>query len=772
MLPEAVRSVTWATATKIVCGMNAGYVLVDVETSAVTEINGSGAAAGGQGSRFGAASMGYMGLGSYMPKPLATRLGEGQLLLAKDINSLFVDADGKPIETRQIPWQNAPDNIGYNYPYILALQPPAKGSLEVWNPKTLNLLQNISLPNAAQMHFPPPTVSLAHAAKGFHISSDRAVWKMDATDYDSQVAELIEEKKYDEAISVLGMLEDALLKDKAGTLREVKMRKAEMLFGAKRYRESMDLFNEDEVHAPPERVLRLFPRTISGDLPGVAGEEEDEQEQEQESSTPSSDQEQQDEDQADEDDKASGDASGGEDAAAQAASPAKGGAFSRYWLLGGAGKKDSDATSITSKQGPDKDSDDGSIKPRRRARTKAPTLEGKDLMEAVAELKFFLSGTRARLQRVLDPETGKLKRQTSNMSGMTSSSDNPPVTAHFDTSFLVDTSKLDSEEQLEASVRDIFTLVDTALFRVYMLSQPNLAAHLFRIPNFCDPNVVNEKLLQSHRYSELVEFFHGKKLHREALTLLRRFGIADEDGHGEKKRSISEWLRPKLSGDGTGDADHKDPEKLEEKMAEQQDTNGSADEIPIDPKDIPPQLRGTRRTVLYLQSLPPDLIDLILEFADWVLRRDPQAGMEVFLADSENAETLPRDRVLRYLRDIDEALEIKYLEHVIDELGDATPEFHNRVVELRIKALKEMAEDDPNRGEMMEKLVRFLRESRQYSLSSAHRLIPRDGKYRRSRWAPNQELTRSQNRLSTRRRPLCSATWATTSRHWRSTSSR
>ncbi|KAH6639956.1 vacuolar sorting protein 39 domain 1 [Truncatella angustata] len=694
VLPESVRSVTWSTATHMVCGMNAGYVLVDVETSSITEINGSGAAAaGGQGSRFGAASMGYMGLGGYMPKPLATKLADGEMLLAKDVSSLFIDADGKPLEKRQMPWQSAPDNIGYSYPYILALQPPAKGALDVWNPDTLSLIQNISLPGAAQMHFPPPTVSLAHAGKGFHVSSDRAVWKMDATDYDSQVTELIQQNKYDEAISILGMLEDALLKDKVGTMREIKMRKAEMLFRAKKYRQSMDLFNENDVHAPPERVLRLFPRSISGDLSEEPVQEESVSESEPETQ---------------EAEEAEHPEHGSTDDDKPTASAGRGGGFSRYWPLGGGAKKaDSDTASIASKKGPstaDKDADTASVKAPKTEPApvvpKSTTLEGKDLMEAVAELKFFLSGTRPRLQRVLDPETGKLRRQTSGLSDTqtTESSEDPSKGASLDASFLIDTSKLDSEQELEDSIRETFTLVDTTLFRVYMLSQPNLASHLFRIPNFCDPKVVNEKLLQTNRYSELVEFFYGKKLHREALTLLRRFGTADEQDQ-EKKTGIMNWLKPKRGG--TGDKEHEN-------------------------EGIPSQLRGTRRTVLYLQSLPPDLVDLILEFSEWVLRREPDSGMEVFLADSENAETLPRDRVVHFLAGIDEKLELKYLEHIIEELDDATPDFHNRVVDLRVEMLKEMKQDDAARTEASEKLVHFLRESSQYSLGQAHRLIPRD----------------------------------------------
>ncbi|KAI5920910.1 SPX domain-containing protein [Camillea tinctor] len=719
VLPEAIRTVTWASATKIVCGMNAGYMLVDVTTSQTQEIAGVGAAgAAGQGSRFGAASMGYMGLGGYMPKPLATRLAEGEMLLAKDINSLFIDTDGKALEKRQVPWQSAPESIGYSYPYMLALQPPAKGFLEIRNPQTLSLLQTIELVGAAQLHFPPPTVSLAHAGKGFHISSDRAVWKMDATDYDSQVQELIDKAKYDEVISVLNMLEDALLKDKAGTMREVKMRKAEVLFKQRKFRASLDLFNEDEVHAPPERVLRLYPRIIAGDLSAEL----------QRAETPEAE-----EATSEDDAKQNGEKAGAKtETTIDTPSPSRAGGFAKYWMGGGAHRRtDSDAASIaSSKKGGTDNEDAASVKPKKKKKAELDgPLEGKDLVKAVRELNSYLAGTRARLQRLIDPATGKLKARKPSLSVDNSLGSDDNLNA------LLTNPHSESDEQLEKELRETFTLVDTTLFRGYMFSQPSLAAPLFRIPNFCDPTVVNEKLLEHNRYNELVDFFYGKKLHREALTLLRKFGDTGATNGSTTKL---------LNGDGE---------------------EGGGEEV-----EIPEQLRGPRRTVGYLQSLPPDMIDLTLEFADWVLRRDPDLGMEVFVADSENAETLPRERVRAYLateHPDDPDLEIRYLEHIIGELGDGTPDFHNRLVELQVKALKERRkrresrengdgdeegetefqvirrrssgrkksgsiggnrywEEDKEEEERLGRLVNFLRDSRQYSLSRAYGLIPRD----------------------------------------------
>ncbi|KAM9883810.1 vacuolar sorting protein 39 domain 1 [Verticillium dahliae] len=646
-LAESIRTVTWVSATRVVCGMNAGYVTVDVVSHDVQDIISPGSSAsGGQASRFGAVSsagMGYMGLGGYMPKPLAAKLAEGEMLLAKDINTLFITDEGKPVEKRQIPWQAAPDSIGYSYPYIVALQPPAKGSLEVRNPDTLSLLQTLALPGAAQLHFPPPNLSLAHAGKGFHISSERSVWKMDATDYDSQIDELVEKAKYDEAISILNMLEDALLKDKTETLREVSMLKAEAMFKQKKFRDSMDLFNEDHVHAPPERVLKLYPPAISGELSGWGQSRQDEAEEDKHDGDGSTKD-------------TNGDSPSSENPPETAASPVKAtGGFAKLFL-GHRKAPASDTASIASKKLGTDVEDAPSIKGKS---SDDLTLEEKDLADAVHALTGYLVGTRTRLQRVIDPVTTRLKRSDTNGSTEEAIKN------------LMPTSSDESDAQREGELQRTFRLVDTTLFRAYMYWRPQLAGSLFRIPNLCDPEVVNEKLLEHNRFTELVDFFYGKKLHSQALELLKRFGAAEK-----------------------------------------------ADEAA-------PTLHGPERTIAYLQNLPPHEIDLIIHYSEWTLESDSQHAMEVFLADSENAETLPRDRVVTFLRRIDAHLELQYLEHIIGELDDSTPDFHNRLVELYIQLLRE-GSSQGSQDDLMVRFVEFLRESKQYSLGKAYGLIPRD----------------------------------------------
>lgn len=660
-LAESIRTLTWASATKIICGMNSGYVIVDVITQAIEDIVGPGAIGGAtsnQGGRFGgmgSASMGYMGLGGYIPKPLATKLADGEILLAKDINSLFITSEGKPMEKRQIPWQPAPDAIGYSYPYIITLQAPSKGMLEVRNPDTLSLLQSIPLPNASQLHFPPPNISLAHAGKGFHVASERCVWRMGATDYDSQIDELVAKGRYDESLSILNMLEDALLHNKTERVQQVEALKsklyfdqqieqAQSLFNQRRYRAAIDIFIA--IEAPPERVIKLYPKAIAGDLSIIEEKNGDVE--------------------TDNDD-----TNGSTNSDSDSKESLKPAAVKN--LIRNHQKSSSDTSSIRSFGKPDNsDNDNASIKA---VPVEDGPLEGKDLITAAIELNSFLVNARTRMKKFLDSETGKILPPKEN-----GHSGTPEPT--FESLLIAPESEAEAEKDREQKLLETAKLVDTTLFRSYMLSMPSLAGPLFRLPNFCDPDVVNEKLLETGRYNDLVDFFHGKKLHRPALELLKKFGMGEEEN------------------------------------------------------EEAPTLHGPQRTIGYLQHLPPEMIDLILEFAEWPLRADPNLGMEIFLADTEIAETLPRNRVLNFLHNIDINLEIRYLEHLINELNDMTPDFHNRLAGAYMQELKQRQDRDSEEWkDLMERMVSFLRSSKIYSCGKAFGLIDREGR----RYFPKME---------------------------------
>lgn len=226
------------------------------------------------------------------------------------------------------------------------------------------------------------------------------------------------------------------------------------------------------------------------------------------------------------------------------------------------------------------------------------------------------------------------------------------------------------EQPLQATAK----LVDTTLFRAYMYASPSLAGPLFRIDNFCDPEVVNEKLLETGRYHDLVDFFYGKRLHREALDLLRKFGEADKEDEAAS------------------------------------------------------QLHGPRRTVMYLRNLPPEMIDLILDFARWPLEKDAELAMEIFIADTENAETLPRTKVLDFLQGIDRKLAVKYLEHIIYELKDTSSDFHQRLADIYVEGMKvDRFENNDQQQEWKVKALAFLRDSRDYQPYKVLNQLPSDG---------------------------------------------
>jgi len=645
VLVAAAKSLVWATGTKIVAGLDSGFAFVDTETAEVADIIKPGSAED-VGAKFGAVSstgMGYMGMGSWVPKPMASKMFEGEVLLAKDVNTLFIDSQGKPLEKRQVPWPMAPEAIGYSYPYLLALQAPSKGILEIRNPDTLSLLQTIPLPNAALLHVPQPNISLAHAGKGFLVASDRSIWRMSALKYESQIDELVTQGLFDEAISLADMLENTLLLDKDDRLRDIKIMKAQTLFEKRKFRDSLDLFID--ATAAPQSVIAMYPRAIAGDLAADSGEMTDAE-------------------------GSSGDCDTTEEGGKSIPNSPK--ATPRKTVLGrllGESKKpEADNASIKSIR---TDEDAG----KKSAETTAEkTLEGRDLLLAVNELCAFLAQTRVKMQKVITPD-GELKQPLPT---------NPPADFKPDFHRLI---LLDHDEHVgdwHAKLLDVATIVDTTLFRAYMLARPGLAGSLFRLDNFCNPQVVREKLYETGRYADLIDFLHGKKLHREALELLEKFG--------------------------------KD----------------------VDNESISPALRGPQRTVAYLQQLPPQQIDLILEYADWPLRKDVDIGMQVFLADTENAETLPRDQVLDFLHKISSKLALRYLEHIILELNDLTPDFHQRLIDLYLERLNLGRESKPDYGgfkNQQEKndcrsgLEQFLRLSTQYNKARVFSKLPADGEY-------------------------------------------
>ncbi|GAA6062923.1 hypothetical protein JCM10212_007154 [Sporobolomyces blumeae] len=196
-------------------------------------------------------------------------------------------------------------------------------------------------------------------------------------------------------------------------------------------------------------------------------------------------------------------------------------------------------------------------------------------------------------------------------------------------------------------------VVDTALFRSYLATKPSMVGPLCRIENWCEVEEVEELLLQAKKYRELLDLYNGKGMHEKAVKLLRRMSD-DED----------------------------------------------------DPEEKPGD------TVRYLQKLGPDHIDVIFQASKWVFEQDAQAGLEIFIADYEEVESLPRHDVMAHLERIGRGVCIRYLEHIIHTLGEEGSEFHEKLIELYLDAMQsaDKARDETAYAELLE----FLETSTSY----------------------------------------------------------
>lgn len=153
----------------------------------------------------------------------------------------------------------------------------------------------------------------------------------------------------------------------------------------------------------------------------------------------------------------------------------------------------------------------------------------RELRKAVHELSLYLGNSRLLLSKYIE----RLQVQQSQASLHSIARDPPsPIKPPFGDSYFitrnaplessVDSSAGSLDNRLEKALQTA-KLVDTTLFMAYMYSKPTLVGSLVRQQNLCDPLVVNERLKETGRFHDLVDFFGGKKLHREALTLLKQY---------------------------------------------------------------------------------------------------------------------------------------------------------------------------------------------------------------------------------------------------------
>nr|CAG4638944.1 EOG090X0131 [Daphnia magna]SVE82916.1 EOG090X0131 [Daphnia magna] len=175
--------------------------------------------------------------------------------------------------------------------------------------------------------------------------------------------------------------------------------------------------------------------------------------------------------------------------------------------------------------------------------------------------------------------------------------------------------------------RQLLEIVDTTLLKCYLLTNDALVASLLRLrDNHCHLAESERALKRHHKHAELIILYQTRGLHRKALELL-------------KKHANS-------------------------------------------PEDFGSPLAHHDRTVQYLQHLGSEQVDLIFDFASWVIQSHPEDGLKIFIEDLPEVEELPRAKVYDFLYKNHRSLALSYLEHVVYEWQDSNALFHNALAVL------------------------------------------------------------------------------------------
>ncbi|KAI5951365.1 VAM6 [Candida jiufengensis] len=223
------------------------------------------------------------------------------------------------------------------------------------------------------------------------------------------------------------------------------------------------------------------------------------------------------------------------------------------------------------------------------------------------------------------------------------------------------------ENQLE----EVASIIDTSLFLCYFYCKPMLLGPLLRIPNnHCDSKIVNQCLMsnihnhvqqrnlkQPNFIRELLDFYYGRNLHKEALEMLY-----------------------KLSHDKAFVEHSNEEDNLDDDY-----------------------VRSPQLTVRYLQKLSNEHLSLILEFANWVIDEDENNCFKLFMNDSFECENYDNGKILHFLivrKNIDLAIEylqwVLYKSDVKEKLkkGSQFGKFETKLCILYIQQIKDKIKED------------------------------------------------------------------------------
>lgn len=192
-------------------------------------------------------------------------------------------------------------------------------------------------------------------------------------------------------------------------------------------------------------------------------------------------------------------------------------------------------------------------------------------------------------------------------------------------------------------IETMLTLIETVLFKTYILYVPSMVGPLIRVENLCDKSVVINDLKKKNMFNDLIDFYFQKQMHHDALEFLFN-DITDEKTLTDNNQTIL--------------------------------------------------------IVNYLKRLPnenlKDLFYYLTKLIDNSID-DTKIKNEILISIFESTDpvNLKRDnlKVYEYIDKIDKSLSLEYLEFIIHTIIDVDPEMFTNLVSRYISQLTDVNMD-------------------------------------------------------------------------------
>ncbi|KAF7985633.1 hypothetical protein HWV62_2139 [Athelia sp. TMB] len=689
VLPHSPRVMSFFDHSTICLAYAPEYAVFSVTTMTAVDVSmpTQAAATTSVGGAFSGLS-GYMtlGLGS-KPKPTALRLSDKETVIAKENQAFTIDATGKLTKPESFDWPAPPEDTAFVKPYIFSVLPSGTVPLDdTKNASGVSVLPSFIPTSVVQIRsslsslpvqtlpYPfttPPIPSNAIASGSATVPnstirlltsspSDKSplflittptdrtqataegstIWQFSMKPWAQQIDELVRDGFYADALALLDTLDKTVLPDKDQRNIRIRALNAVSQFRAGKWEEAMKTFIALDFN--PAKVVALYPDSVAGRLSvpsekwislygGPAAESDSDKEKED----------------TDSDD--------GRDQSRERTKPTERSPSPTGSIIDFRGRLKTGFNALLPAAVAAKDEDTRSISSVKRK----PKAQNDTYRSVQTLVKEYLTELRPKIGHAL--EVVHIKPSQAHQF---------PFLSETSTEDLFSLPNLPLSSLTPEQLLRFAQIVDTALFKAYLLVLPGLLGSLCRLPNFCEVSEVEQELLARKKYAELIDLYNGRKMHDKALGLLRKLSEEDTDPDPEEK------LRPSVS---------------------------------------------------YLQKLGPDYLQQIFDFSRWVFEQNRDIAFEIFT--SEDVQ-LPKESVADYLEQIDPAICARYLVFLMDERDEVSPLLHDRLAGLYLTmTLSARKCGDNGWKDTYEKLLQFITTTHYYDVDRLYGLLTSEDLY-------------------------------------------